>query len=129
MISTPNSVKSMDVEEGGRKLLGLVIVGVAIVIALGIAYTNYAQNQGQIRTAAVTCSGVAPVNGVVVCSTDPTNTYYANAIGIGVVSNFTTNAGNVANTSGTSGNYTYYILFAALVLGVVIGVFAKQAQG
>ncbi len=102
MISTPNSVKSMDVEDAGRKLLGLVIVGVAIVIALGIAYTNYAQNKAQMVTSNVPA---------------------------GVQSNFTTNAGNVANTSGTSGNYTYYILFAALVLGVVIGVFAKQAQG
>lgn len=92
----------MDVETGAYKLLTIIIVGVAIVIALGISYTNLANNKAQMVTANV-----------------PT----------GIQTNYSTNAGNVANTAGVNGNYAYYILFMALILSVVIGaLIVKRAQ-
>jgi len=60
------------------------------------------------------------------------NTITANdafsAVTRGLYLNYTQNAGGVANTSGTNGNYVYYILFMALVLSVIIGVLAKKAM-
>jgi len=89
----------MDVETAGYKLLSLIVIGVAIVIVLGVSYTNLAQNKAQLVSANVP---------------------------LGIQSNYSTNAGNVANTAGTNGNYVYYILFMALVIGVIIGVLAVR---
>jgi ABC-type proline/glycine betaine transport system permease subunit len=111
----------MDVETAGYKLLSLIVIGVAIVIVLGVSYTNLATNKTQIQ-ATVTCTGTAGA----VCSTVPSNENYGNAINVGIVSNFSTNSNNVANTAGTNGNYVYYILFMALVIGVIIGVLAVR---
>ena len=91
----------MDVEVGAYKLLVLAVIGVALVIVLGISYTNYGQTK--------------------------TNMVNAN-VGAGIQANFTTNAGAVANTAGVNGNYAYYILFMALILGVIIGALIGAAR-
>ena len=84
----------MDVEVGAQKLLALIVIGVAIVIAVGIMYTNYNNSQTQLKNAGVSN---------------------------GILANYTTNAGNIANTGGSNANYAYYILFAALIIAVVVG--------
>jgi hypothetical protein len=114
----------MDVEVAGFKLLGLMVIGVAIVIAIGITYNNQNQNQNVLGQT-LTCTGVA---NQMTCSTNPSNTFFANAVGAGAYLNYSKNAANTANTAGTNGNYVYYILFMALILGVVIGVLAVKRK-
>ena len=87
------------IEKGAQVLMVVAVVGVALVIILGISYINYANNSSQLRT-------------------QLGYTTQANAI----VANYTTNAGAVANTAGSNVNYVYYILFAALVIGLIIAV-------
>lgn len=95
----------MDVETGAYKLLIIAVIGVALVIVAGINYTNYNNNRVQL-----------------------VNSNVPN----GILSNYTTNAGSISNTSASNSNYAYYILFMALILGVLIGALvsaAKKKQG
>jgi len=93
----------MDVEEGARKLLVLVVIGVALVIAIGVSYTNQINNKTQL------------------------NQYATSASNNAIIANYSTNAANIANTGGTNANYAYYILFAALIIAVVIGALVTAA--
>ena len=83
------------IEKGGYLLMFTVVIGVVLVILIGVTYTNYSNNKAQLVTANVAAA---------------------------IQANYTTNAGNIANTGGSNANYVYYILFAALIIGVVIGV-------
>ena len=85
----------MTIETGAYALLTIMAVGVALVILQGVSYQNFANTKAQFVSANVPA---------------------------GIQANFTTNAGNTANTAGTNSNYVFYILFAALAIGVVIGV-------
>lgn len=94
----------MDVEEGARKLLVLVVIGVALVIAIGVSYTNQINNKTQLNLYATSNSNNA------------------------IIANYSTNSANIANTGGTNANYAYYILFAALIIAVVIGALVSAAS-
>ena len=100
------------IEKGANILMLVAVVGVALVIIIGISYINYGNNQQQVFKQANLTNGCAPTNTL-------TATYCGN---VGVGKNYTTNAGAVANTGGTNVNYVYYILFAALVIGLIIAV-------
>ena len=90
----------MDVETGAYKLLIVTAIGIALVILVGVGYTNYANTKAQLTTANVPA---------------------------GVSANFTANGGAITNTAGSNANYVYYILFMALVIAVVIGALVAAA--
>lgn len=115
------------IEKGGYLLMTIVVIGVVLVILVGVTYTNFANNQVNIGTI-VTCVGVPQVNGNTVCSTNPQNVLFANAINAGAYKNYSSTGSTIANTGGTNANYVYYILFAALIIGVVIGVLVGVAK-
>lgn len=114
----------MDVETGAYKLLIIAVIGVALVIVAGISYTNFNNNRLQLNATSYTCSGATGSP----CSIVPSNANFANAIHMGYFTNFTQNAGSIANTSASNANYAYYILFMALILGVLIGALVNAAR-
>ena len=95
----------MDVESGARMLLVLVVIGVALVIAIGVVYSNEITNRNQLYSQFATSNS-------------------NNAI----LANYSTNAANISNTAGSNSNYAYYILFAALIIAVVIGALVSAAN-
>ena len=106
----------------------IIYVGIGVfvlVLLLSLTFQGYAQSNNQIIQGSFTCSGTSNV-----CSTNPSNVFFANVVNYGYAANYSKYAGPLPNTFGGSLQLAVFALvFIAVILAVVGALRGEGSSG